>query len=66
MIRVKKGNCQLIGGRSQIFSELSVATISCAEVMAKDFNISVEEAIDKLTETFKEAYRRTKENEQEI
>lgn len=66
MIRVKKGNCQLIGNRSQVFSELSVATISCAELMAKDFNIPVEEAIDKLTETFKEAYRRTKEDEQKI
>ena len=60
MIRVKKGNCQLIGNKTQIFSELSVATVSCAEIMAKDFNISVEEAIDTLTATFKESYRRTK------
>ena len=64
MIRVKKGNCQLIGNKSQVFSELSVATISCAEIIAKDFNISVEEAIDTLTTTFKESYRRTKENEE--
>ena len=63
MIRVKKGNCQLIGGKSQIFSELCVATIDCAELMAKDFDITVEEAVDKLAATFKEAYRRSKENE---
>ena len=62
MIRVKKGNCQLIGNRNQICSELSVATINCAEIMAKDFNITVEEAIDTIAKISKEAYR-SMENE---
>ena len=59
MIRVKKGNCHLIGNKKQVFSELTVAIISCAEIMAKDLNITVEEAIDIFATTTKESYRRT-------
>lgn len=58
MIRVKKGNCQIIGNKMQSLSECTVAIIACAEIIAKDLNKSVEEATDILCQTAKESYRR--------
>jgi len=58
MIRAKKGNCQLIGNKNVIYSECSVIITSCAEMLAKDENMSVEEAIDVINQVAKEAYKK--------
>ena len=63
MIRAKKGNCQLIGNKNVIYSECTVIIASCAEMIAKDENITVQEAIDIINQVAKESYEEVKKNE---
>jgi hypothetical protein len=63
MIRVKKGNCQLIGNKITVISECTLAMAACAEMLAKDENVSIEEAFDSLNYVAKESYKEVKKNE---
>lgn len=63
MIRCKKDNCQLIGNKNVIYSECTLIIASCAEMLAKDENVTVEEAIDIINQVAKEGYKEVKKNE---
>ncbi len=63
MIRVKKANCQLIGNKITVISECTLAMSACAEMLAKDENISIEEAFDSINYVAKESYKEVKKNE---
>lgn len=60
MIRVKKGNCQLIGNKISVISECTLAMSACAEMLAKDENITIEEAFDAINQVAKESYKEVK------
>lgn len=63
MIRVKKGNCRLIGNKTTVLSECTLAVTACADILARDGNVSVEEAIDIIYQITKESYKEVKEHE---
>lgn len=62
MIRVKRTKVQMIGSTTTVLSELTLAIINAAEILSNQSKLSIEESIDVICNTAKEAKRKV-ENE---
>lgn len=62
MIKVKRNKVNMIGSTTSVLSELTVAILNGAEVLSKQSKLSIEESIDIICNTAKEAKRKV-ENE---
>lgn len=65
MIKVKRSRVQMIGSTTTILSELTLAIVNGAEILSKQSKLSIEESIDIICNTAKEAKRKV-ENEQKL
>lgn len=62
MIKVKRNKVNMIGSTTTVLTELTVAILNGAEVLSKQSKLSIEESIDIICNTAKEAKRKV-ENE---